>query len=353
MKSCSKIHPLLSLEAEGALSARDHQKVQAHLRDCPDARKRLASYKRMRRTLRALPEPKEPHNLHEKIMVRLHEKKSGPAKKPFYFRPLWPLAAAAVTTVCFFIQYPNWQDRMTSQQKTAPAPANQPVLAAADKKTQPVPAAIPMARQSTSSDQVPVHSMGSVTMMKQKDEMSAESSVSDNTAGAPAAAPPMAMAFNAEKKRHAIKTQSARAAAPAASLQDAYASAPAPEAERDSAAVSTWSGTQDTHATIAQQSLLTDETSFDNAWRLLEPGKPVPTVDFATQAVVFLEAGLEPTAGYEIHVLQLEDKSDHLVIHWGNTHPSAESLPAQMVTYPWLLQVIDKPSKPVTFTEDE
>ena len=353
MKRCSKIHPLLSLEAEGALSARDHQKVQAHLRDCPDARKRLASYKRMRRALRALPEPKEPHNLHEKIMARLQDKKSGPAKKPFYFRPLWPLAAAAVTTVCFFIQYPNWQDRMTSQQKSAPAQTNQPASATTDKKTEPSPAAIPMARQSTSSDQAPVHSMGSMAMMKSKDEVSAESSVSPNAAGAPAAAPPMAMAFNAEKKHIARKTQSAYTAAPAASVQDAYASAPAPQNALDSAAVSTWSGTQDTHATISQQSLLTDETSFENAWRPLEPGKPVPTVDFTTQAVVFLEAGLEPTAGYEIHVLQLEDKQDHLVIHWGNTHPSPESLPAQMVTYPWLLKVIDKPSKPVTFTEDE
>jgi hypothetical protein len=352
MKRCSKIHPLLSLEAEGALSARDHQKVQAHLRDCADARKQLASYKRMRRALRALPEPKEPHNLHEKIMTRLQDKKSGAAKKPFYFRPLWPLAAAAVTTVCFFIQYPNWQDRMTSQQKSAPAQTNQPISAAGDKKLRQAPAAFPMMRQSASSDQVPVHSMGSVAMMKSKDEASAESSVSNNAAGAPATAP-RAMAFNAEKKRSAMKTQSARAAAPAASLQDAYAAAPAPRDTLDSAAVSTWSGTQDTHATISQQSLITDETSFENAWNPLEPGKPLPSVDFTTQAVVFLEAGLEPTAGYEIHVLQLEDKPDHLVIHWGNTHPSPESLPAQMVTYPWLLKVIDKPSKPVTFTEDQ
>ncbi len=375
MKSCSKIHPLLSLEAEGALSARDQKKVQAHLQGCADARKELASYKRMRRTLRALPEPKEPGNLHDKIMAGLHQKKSGKSENLFHFRPLWPVVAAAATTVFFFIQYPNWQDRMTSQSKTASVETNQPVAqpAMADKKSAQAPqsSSKPMAPQGGYAF-APVQSKDDLEMAakRSKDESVDASFASGNLAkNVPAAAPmaeqkelalktqpvapAMAMALKTEKEQPAGESQFGTLKDQ--SLDNLSGASAAPAAQRDSESVvaSSWSGNQDIRASIAQQSLLTDEASFETVWNTLEPGKPVPTVDFSSQAVVFLEAGLEPSAGYSVHLSQMEEKPNHLVLHWGNTKPAPDALTNQVVTYPWALQVIDKPSKPVSFTEDE
>ena len=124
-------------------------------------------------------------------------------------------------------------------------------------------------------------------------------------------------------------------------------------AKKESSPLASWSGDQDSLSPTAQQSLLADEDSFENVWKVLEPGKLAPAVDFTTQAVVFLEAGLEPTPGYAIRILQMEDKPDKLVVHWKETQPGSDTVAAQVVTYPWILQVIDKPSKPVTFTQDE
>jgi hypothetical protein len=362
MKRCSKIHPLLSLEAEGALSSRDHKKVQAHLRDCADARKELASYKRMRRTLRALPDPKKPGNLHEKIMTRLHQKKSSKSENFFHFRPLWPVAAAAATTVFFFIQYPNWQDRMTSQSKTAPVETNRPAAqqAVADKKSA-------QALQSPSRPMAFAHAPSANVMKmaapRSKDETAGASVASGNSiSGPPASAPPVAMAFNeakktAHKSRIAAPSMAMARANSLDSMQGASvpAESPAPEVQKDleSDAVSTWRGDQDSRTPVAQQSLLLDEASFETVWNSLEVGKPVPAIDFTTQAVVLLEGGLEPGAGFGIQILQMEDKPSHLVIHWGDTKPAPGGIPSQVATYPWILKIIDKPSKPVTFTEDE
>ncbi len=360
MKSCSKIHPWLSLEAEGALSSRDQKKVQTHLRDCADARKELASYKRLRRTLRALPEPKEPGNLHEKIMTRLHQKKSGKSENLFHFRPLWPAAVAAATAVFFFIQYPNWQDRLTSQSKTASVKTNLPVAkkVTSDKKSETNLQSPPKAAAFAPVPQADVREM----VATRSNDESADASLNSNllAGGAPqGAAASSGLVSKTERKRMALKTQPAAPAMAMAqtnsldAMQQGASAAPAAQRDLESAAVSLWSGDQDTHTPIAQQTLITDEASFETVWNNLEPGKPVPTVDFSAQAVVFLEAGLEPNAGYKVQVLQMEDKPNHLVIHWEDMKPSPDALTSQVVTYPWVLQVIDKPSKPVSFTEDE
>jgi hypothetical protein len=75
-------------------------------------------------------------------------------------------------------------------------------------------------------------------------------------------------------------------------------------------------------------------------------------VDFTKNSVVILNAGEKPTAGYSIHVSRLEEKADQLVIHYKLESPEPGAVTAQVLTHPWSLQVIPKPSKPVAFQKD-
>jgi hypothetical protein len=103
---------------------------------------------------------------------------------------------------------------------------------------------------------------------------------------------------------------------------------------------------------MEQAELITDGDSFQKYWQVSHPGENAPVVDFTTQAVVVLMAGVKPTAGYSIHVSRLEEKSDQLVIHYKVESPAPDAVTAQIITHPWAMQVIPKPSKPVTFLKD-
>jgi hypothetical protein len=48
----------------------------------------------------------------------------------------------------------------------------------------------------------------------------------------------------------------------------------------------------------------------------------------------------------------LEETSDHLIIHYKTENPPPDSMNIQALTWPWTLQVISKPAKPVVFQRD-
>ncbi|HTC22191.1 MAG TPA: protease complex subunit PrcB family protein, partial [bacterium] len=96
--------------------------------------------------------------------------------------------------------------------------------------------------------------------------------------------------------------------------------------------------------------MVTDAVTFQQDWQELRPGESVPQVDFTAQVVVFLQAGQEPTAGYSIRISSLEEKTDQLVVHYKVESPAAAE--AQVITHPWSMQVIPKPSEPVIFQKD-
>ena len=98
--------------------------------------------------------------------------------------------------------------------------------------------------------------------------------------------------------------------------------------------------------------LITDSDTFNRDWQVFRPGQTAPAVDFTTQAVVYLTAGEEPTAGFSIHILNLEEKPDALVVHYQVQSPAPGVGEAQVLTRPWSLQVIPKPVKPVVFQKD-
>jgi len=114
---------------------------------------------------------------------------------------------------------------------------------------------------------------------------------------------------------------------------------------------STWSG-NNAPSSVETAQLIVDPGAFMEAWKILRPSENPPQVDFALKAVVSLEAGEQPHAGYGIHVTNLEEKEDELVVHYRIESPPDDSISAQILTRPWSLEVIPKPLKPVVFQKD-
>jgi hypothetical protein len=373
MKDCSKIHPLLSLDQEKALTSREKSRVKKHLVLCAEARKELKQFARLRRKLGSLPDPKMPENLHAKIMARL----SGKVVPLSIWRRAWVFpsgAGVAAGLMVFFLfqQNPDIREKLTSPESSARTVAGPPVLASPEEKMAGASQPLPISEHNTGSGQASTapapQSMDSVAFLKQKDESAAEPFMADNSASA---AHPMALLLKHEMKKQSAfeprssgstSLESASAASNELQFQTEVPSAQTPatsnakaldalqESFTPSVTLSSWSGDQDSLSQIPQQSLLADEDSFEKIWQALEPDKPVPPVDFNHQAVVFLEAGPEFATGYKIRISQLEENQDQLVIHWAETGPN--TLMGQVLTFPWTLQVIEKPLKPVVFNQD-
>jgi hypothetical protein len=335
MKNCSKIHPLLSLEAEGALSASDHRLVLAHLKDCAEARQILASFRRLQDTLRNLPAPPEPKNLHESIMNRLSREGLGPARKSWVFKPLWPLAAAAATTIFFFTQNPEWRQIMTrpsTPASLAPAPSIQKPQAQAFSAAAPAP----VAPEAKTFAPAPAKEDRDSATLADNENAPAQSTMQKKTmalaepmaAGAPAASGVIA---------NVARAQSLDVMASAKDLKEETPSS--------------WNGDQDPLYAAPSQQVLTNSDGFLKVWQALKPGEDPPSVDFTRQAVLFIETGEEPTSGYVAEILKVESKPGQLLVYYSVKMPT-QAITSQVESHPWVLKIIPKPNVPVFFQQE-
>ncbi len=106
-------------------------------------------------------------------------------------------------------------------------------------------------------------------------------------------------------------------------------------------------------STVEQAGLITDSKTLQETWKFLRPEEPAPKLDFDNQAVVFMQAGEEPTGGYSVNMTSLDQGGDQWVVHWKVEGPADDSTVTESVTRPWTLQVIPKPDKPVEFQKEK
>jgi hypothetical protein len=332
-----------------------------------------------------MPEPKMPADLHERIMARVEGRTTSPIKKhSSWLLPSWGLAAAAALTFVFLNQNPDWRQTYKFNPKVKghdelKTPENREVLVqvqtnksagtstAVSSKTAPEPQYA--AEVAKVDETAPKEKKASVTARAPQAFSMAEGP-STGSAKAPEEEkdlsvnePRSSVAGTAGKAEQEAPVT--RAAAPRAKLALRKA-APAPEApsavsadnEMNTApikafsAVQTWTGNQGPSATESQE-LVESPDAFEKYWQNLEGEKTPPAVDFATQAVVVLMAGEKPTAGYSIRVTRLEETPDQVIVHYAVIAPPTDAVLAQIITRPWSMQVVPKPSKPVGFQKDE
>ncbi|HVZ81444.1 MAG TPA: zf-HC2 domain-containing protein [bacterium] len=387
MKDCKKIHPLLSLYAEGALTPAEAKKVEAHLASCADARRELEQHRKVRQALLALPEPAYPKDLHERIMGRVTGK-VRPLKthRPFLNFPMATLVVAASLVLYVLVANPELmrlghppateknQEALKNEivaSANAPAPAQEVGKAARtsvaqkDKNLDHVTANYGYSNASDTMKEAeekpglpPPQPFASAKRVKKSEApraMAVENNVRDEAQPS----------TQADFKKTLSETGSANlglmsAGAPAKAAPEARSALapPTPVPTEGSMAniafskqitASTWSG-DNGPSSVEGGRLVTDAAQFEALWKTLRPNETVPTVDFTTQAVVLLEAGEEPTGGYKVSLAQMEDKGNDLLLHYRIEPPVGRA--TQVLTHPWSLQVIPKPSLPVLFQKD-
>ncbi len=392
MKDCKKTHPLLPLYLDGSLSPREAARVEAHLKDCADARRELDELKRLREIMVALPEPKLPHDLHQRIMARVQGRPLP--RRPFWVLPAGAMAVAAVVAVALFVQNPGLMDlnnrkesRFSAEQSgtlaankastqaagyipAQPKPTepgaqaysyapNQPQMAdaesAKDQKAKMGPtvqlASMPRAKESRAAKKV-----GGMELAMDKTSPAVEKP-GLQAQGASPANPSSDLAFSGSNTlAPASKNEAVNAALPSSNANLSGAPAPAavpaeaPPAEAPTP-ITSWSGSFNP-ASSETQELVTDAVTFQKYWQSFQPGQTPPAVDFTAQAVVVLMDQERPTAGYSIHITSLEEKPGQITVHYRVQAPPAGSFTAQVLTRPWALQIIPKPTKPVVFQKD-
>lgn len=392
MKDCKNIHPLLSLHLEGELTQKEETLVQKHLAACITARRELEQFGRMRKALRETPPPRPPADLHARIMGRLGMPDTSPRvipwKRPFF------LAAAMLVVVFFANRYPGWRERTTAypEQGATHAPADPTDLGKSERASyrvdQEASGTAPQKKNDSrkgkkerkaTADAEPVvvkkaaefaaepegmevrlrsnDAAPDPSVPKEADDagLMAGGSLGRAEEALPAAPFPgdrdertSAVAAVPEQPPALTRSLKAATAKPALPVP-ASGFADLPPSDPDPA-----SGWQGDNGPISGErgELVTRPEAFQLYWLTLMPGQPTPEVDFNTQAVLLLLAGEKPTAGYSVRISHTEEKGGNLVVHYRVEPPPPGTLTAQVVTRPWSMTVIPKPSLPVVFQRE-
>jgi hypothetical protein len=393
MKNCRKIHPLLALYRDKGLTPAQEKQVEDHLKTCPQARRELASFDVLLKSMAFLPDPQPPPDLHERIMARIHPGSQTTPTPRFRWRiPALGLVAAACLTLFFLVQTP---DIMNPREKLIPAQSggsskvmstqNQPLSelqSTRQKKALPSKRAMHQAESAdTYAKEMPA-SIGSSVLGKdslalekpnksRKKEFNSFSPEANASAMSPSggnstASPSLPMAqvpsnFGSsagadDKSRDLGKKEEAVPASAAAAPE---VSPPTPQPTEGAyrsflfskeISGSNWSG-DNGPSTLANQILITDTETFNTDWIGLRPHEALPGVDFSLQAVVLLWEGDHPCCGASVHVTKLEETNDQIIVHYQVVESSSSPSNPSPIR-PWSMQVIPKPVKPVVFQKD-
>jgi len=358
MKDCKNIHPLLSLDLEGVLSQKEKAQVEKHLAFCITARREKEQFERMRKALQGLPEPPVPADLHGRIMSRLglatrEAPKVIPWKRPFL------LAAAMLLVVVFMDRLPEWKE-----DALRPDPENFAPQPATSSMEREVPSR-DLARRDVLEKKKETRASGKRAPGKvertsqEKDLGQAEGAAQGNLGRlATDAAADQGMEEAAPAQPSSAVPSAKSAAAPEALFQKAEEPTQSNEAERDmntlklSKEVSglVWRGNNGIKEGTYEE-LVTDPKVFQALWAKLRPGQRTPEVDFGKDSVLYLEV-TTPSLGHHAVITDLEERAGTLAVHYKVQLPAPYG-GLDMMGEEWILQVIPKPTKPVTFIREK
>ena len=90
--------------------------------------------------------------------------------------------------------------------------------------------------------------------------------------------------------------------------------------------------------------------AWQELWRQHAPsGRPPPPIDFATELVVGVFLGQQPTAGYRVQVVRVEEGDREVRVIYQVHNPPPEALVVQVLTQPFHLIRIPRLGLPIRF----
>ncbi|MCB9959268.1 MAG: protease complex subunit PrcB family protein [Rhodospirillaceae bacterium] len=111
----------------------------------------------------------------------------------------------------------------------------------------------------------------------------------------------------------------------------------------------TWSGQQ----SAAFNDLFVtarEERGWRLLWQLVGEDPPGPLPDEAMAVAVFL--GARPTAGYQVAITDVLESPGEITVQYRETEPSAGATTAQILTAPYVVELVPLSSLPVNFETD-
>jgi hypothetical protein len=99
----------------------------------------------------------------------------------------------------------------------------------------------------------------------------------------------------------------------------------------------------------ARTAAATSPEQFAALWRDHAGGRPQPAVNWAQEMVVGIFLGTRNTGGYSVEIVSVERTPEAVTINYRERRPSADSLTAQVLTFPFMLAAIPRTDAIVRF----
>jgi hypothetical protein len=109
---------------------------------------------------------------------------------------------------------------------------------------------------------------------------------------------------------------------------------------------------EDSSVELRKNYLISDEFELRELWKLITTNEEPPPIDFTTESVIAVFTGVEPTPGFSISVIGIED-TDRRVVKVHITVPGISCLAPEKETTPYQVVKMPKSSLPLTHENSE
>jgi hypothetical protein len=99
----------------------------------------------------------------------------------------------------------------------------------------------------------------------------------------------------------------------------------------------------------AREAVAQSEAEWAEIWKMHEPARPAPRVDFAAVTVVAVFLGSRPTAGYAVEIVAAKIEGGELVVEYEERRPAPGTMTAQVLTSPAHIVSVPKHDGAVRF----
>jgi len=113
----------------------------------------------------------------------------------------------------------------------------------------------------------------------------------------------------------------------------------------------TYSGKKDAVAQV-----IDNQKDWEILWKqhvsVLVPQPPVPEIDFTSNVVAVIYAGVKNTGGYAVVIKNVSAEADDVVVNYRLTEPQPNSFTLQVITQPYAIIKIEKPKGTVKLVKE-